>query len=223
MQRSTTICILVSVAVLVTPFGAVGQTVTSGFEFGDEGWTSANNGSTAPVWIPPPGSDDGYLQLTDASTGWCYFRAPTAFVSQAPRYGGAFSFDLRHDFAGDPVAYNVRVGIIGGGLNLINESVLPTGTWTNYSFSLNELSGWRVFSNLSQNYTTSAPLATLSQMQSALANITGLYIAADYTPGYAPNDLDRTSIDNVVLDVVPAPGAAGLLALGALFGTRRRR
>lgn len=211
---------LVSAAAICQSAGAL--TVMSTFETGLEGWTSANNGATAPEWVAPSGADDGYAKLLDASTGWGYFRAPAQYLAQPAMYGGAFSFDLRHEAVGDPVAYRVRVGIIGGGLNLINESVLPTTEWVNYSFALDAMSGWRVFSDLSQNYNASAPLATEAQMQLALGNMQGLYIAADYTPSYAPADTDLTSIDNVVLDVVPAPGAAalGLIGLGAL---RRRR
>jgi len=199
------------------------QTVSSDFETGLDGWTSFQNGSFAPVWISPSGSDDGYAQLTDSTTGWGYFRAPAAFTAQAAQLGGTFSFDLRHEFQGDPVAYKVRVAIIGGGLNLINESVLPTTSWVNYSFPLDASSGWRVFANISQNYSNAAPLATQAQMELALGGISDLFIAADYTPSYAPSDLDRTSIDNVILTVVPAPGAASLLALGGLVATRRRR
>ncbi len=209
-------------AALLT-ISAQAQTVSSDFETGLEGWTSFQNGSFAPIWIPPSGSDDGFAQLTDSTTGWGYFQAPAAFTAQAAEYGGTFSFDLRHEFQGDPVAYRVRVAIIGGGLNLINESVLPTASWVNYSFLLDASSGWRVFSNISQNYTTGAPLATQTQMEAALGGISGLFIAADYTPSYAPADLDRTSIDNVNLDVVPAPGAAALLALGGVLTARRRR
>lgn len=214
---------LTAIAAASLSLAAHAQTVSSDFETGLEGWSSFQNGSFAPVWISPSGSDDGYAQLTDSTTGWGYFRAPAAFTAQAAQYGGTFSFDLRHEFQGDPVAYKVRVAIIGGGLNLINESVLPTTAWVNYSFPLDASSGWRVFANISQNYSNAAPLATQAQMELALGGISDLFIAADYTPSYAPADLDRTSIDNVSLTVVPAPGAVGLLSLGGLMAARRRR
>ncbi len=193
----------VAVAVVGLAAGAVAaQTVSSQFESGLEGWTSANNGSFGPTWIPATGADDGHIEITDSTTGWCYLAAPGAFTAQPALYGGTFSFDLKHFAQGDPVAYGVRVGITGAGFNLINEATLPTTQWVNYSFTLNASSGWRKFSNLSQNYTTSAPAATVADMQAALAGITGLYIAADYTSSYAPADIDRTWIDNVVLTVV---------------------
>lgn len=214
---------LIALSAVSITLAANAQTVTSGFETGLEGWTSFQNGAFGPVWSPPSGSDDGYAQLTDSTTGWGYFRAPAAFTAQAAQYAGSFSFDLRHEFQGDPVAYKVRVAIVGGGLNLINESVLPTTSWVNYSFPLDASSGWRVFANISQNYSNAAPLASQAQMEAALGGISGLFIAADYTPGYAPAELDRTSIDNVTLDVVPAPATASLLAAACLCTVRRRR
>lgn len=204
-------------------FAAAGDVVMSTFETGLEGWTAANNGSTGPEWVAPSSEHNGYAKLLDSSTGWGYLRAPAEYLSQAALFGGTFSFDLRHEFVGDPVAYRVRVGIVGGGLNLINESVLPTTEWASYSFTLDAISGWRVFSDLSQNYSAAAPLATEAQMQAALTNMQGLYIAADYTPSYAPADTDLTSIDNVVLDVVPAPGVATAVSVLGLMGLRRRR
>ncbi|MCP9874378.1 hypothetical protein KBY92_12565 [Synechococcus sp. Cruz CV-v-12] len=197
--------------------------MSSSFETGLDGWTSFQNGAFAPEWVPPAGPNSGYARLTDSTTGWGYFRAPAAFTAQAAQYGGALSFSLRHDVQGDPVSYSVRVGLTGGGLTLINEQTLPTSSWTSYTFGLELGLGWRVFSDLSRNYSAAAPLATQTQLEAVLSGLNGLYIAADYTPGYAPSDLDRTSIDDVSLTVVPAPGAAALLGLGGLLSALRRR
>lgn len=210
-------------SLLLSTGGARADVLTSGFETGLEGWTSYQNGAFAPEWIAPSGSDSGYARLTDSTTGWGYFRAPAAYTAQAAQFGGSFSFSLRHEVQGDPVAYKVRVGLTGGGLTLLSEQTLPTSSWTTYSFGLDVGHGWRVFSNLSQNYSAAAPLATQAELEQVLGSISGLYLSADYTPGYAPNDLDRTSIDNVSLTVVPGPGALAMLATTAAGTARRRR
>lgn len=208
---------------LLATGGARADLLTSSFETGLDGWASYQNGAFAPEWIAPSGSDSGYARLTDSTTGWGYFKAPAAYTAQAAQFGGSFSFSLRHDVQGDPVEYKVRVGLTGGGLTLLSEQTLPTSSWTTYSFGLDVGHGWRVFSDLSQNYSAAAPLATQAQLEAVLGGISGLYLSADYTPGYAPSDLDRTSIDNVSLTVVPGPGSLAILAAAAARTARRRR
>ena len=57
----------VAVAVVGLAAGAVAaQTVSSQFESGLEGWTSANNGSFGPTWIPATGADDDVVQRGDS-------------------------------------------------------------------------------------------------------------------------------------------------------------
>ena len=126
------------------------------------------------------------------------------------------------------------MGFQGAGLTLINEGALPTTSWQNYDFLLNETSAsnWRKFSNLSQNYSLGAPLATQAEMQAVLAGLTRFVIATDYT--FASTDsnvpqVDRTYIDNVRLSTattVPEPSSLVLLGTSAclisLLAARRR-
>ena len=69
-------------------------------------------------------------------------------------------------------------------------------------------------------------------MQGALANLTDLFIAADYSDGYfddpaAPGTIDETSVDNVRLESgnpVPEPSSTVLWTVGAgLFVATQRR
>lgn len=193
--------------------------VTSTFDTDAEGWVSYDNGGGAANWISSGGNPGGYIQMDDVGGGWGYFQAPSSFLSQPLLYGGTISFDLKH-FGG--ASFNVRVGLVGAGLTLINESVLPTTEWATYSFTMDEVTGWRKFSSLSQNYSAAAPAATLEEVQAVLANPTGLFIAADYN-NFSTTGLDVTSLDNVSVDAVPEPMTLAVLGLGALVARRRRK
>jgi hypothetical protein len=161
-------------------------------------------------------------------------QAPSKFLTPA-EYDGTFSFDLRHDNlqqpAGFPGIFNVRVGLQGAGLTLINEGPLPTLAWVNYSFDLNESSaaGWRKFSNLSQNYSALAPQATEAEMRSVLDGLTRIVIATDYTLASTDSNvpqIDRTYIDNVRLSTIPEPATLFLVALALVASplmVRKRR
>jgi hypothetical protein len=206
--------------------------VVSTFDVDAEGWTTFQNGGASVQYFPSGGNPGGYIGATDNTSDWAYLQAPSKFLVPAG-YNGTLSFDLRifnSDPAGFPNVYSVRVGLQGAGLTLINESVFPTTDWLNYSFNLNETSGWRIFSDLSQNYSAAAPAPTQSQMQAVLQNITLLVIATDYSNGdLADNSaIDTTNLDNVQLSTAaqtPLPAALPLFAtgLGLLGFTAHRR
>jgi hypothetical protein len=133
-----------------TSFGA-----DSTFDSDNEGWVSFQNGGAVVVHVATGGNPGGFISSVDISDDWGYVLAPITFNAPA-LYGGELTFDLRA-FTSEPVSwpiiFDVRVGLVGDGLTLINESTTPTGQWTGFSFALDENSGWRKFSSLDQNYT----------------------------------------------------------------------
>lgn len=222
---------LLTAAVVAILSTATNADVISTFDTDLDGWTLFQNSGPNFDWISTGGNPGGHLGATDNTSDWAYVKAPAKFVTPA-LYDGTFSFDLRHDNlqqpAGFPGIFNVRVGIQGAGLTLINEGGLPTLDWTNYSFTLNESSaaGWRKFSNLSQNYNLAAPPATQAEMQSVLAGLTTIVIATDYTLASTDSNVpqvDRTYIDNVRLTTVPEPSSMALAVLAGLAGLAGKR
>ena len=209
--------------------------VTSTFDTDKDGWTVFQNTAVNFDWIAVGGNPAGHIGATDNTADWAYVQAPSKFLTPA-EYDGTFSFDLRADNlnqpAGFPGIFNVRVGLQGAGFTLINEGPLPTTSWTNYSFNLNETSaaGWRKFSNLSQNYSPLAPQATQAEMQSVLDGLTRIVIATDYTLASTDSnvpEVDRTYIDNVRLSTVPEPATLLLVSVALVaspfLGCKHRR
>lgn len=133
-------------------------------------------------------------------------------------YGGTLGWDIL-GIVGDQTSASAGADVMltGGGLEIgIDLNVLPlTSDWTSWSALLDESAGWNVVSNLSSGG-LSATAATEADLRTVLGSLDGLYIRGEFTDGR-----DATALDNVHL--VPAPGAAALLALGGLGGLRRRR
>lgn len=222
---------LVAMALMLWASGAARADVISTFDSDLDGWMLFQNAPPDFEWIAAGGNPDGHLGATDNTSDWGYVQAPPKFLTPA-QYDGTFSFDLKVESleqpTGFPGIFNVRVGLQGGGLTLINEGALPTLDWVNYSFTLNESSGagWRKFSDLSQNYSGLAPLATQAEMQAVLAGLTRIVIATDYTLASTDSnvpEVDRTYIDNVRLSTPPVPRRASAALLSpaslALLGT----
>jgi hypothetical protein len=217
-----------SVAMLVCHFTSAQADIISTFDADNEGWTTFQNAGAPVTFHATGGNPGGYVSVIDQSNDWGYVQAPSKFLVPAI-YGGSFSFDLRastSDSINYPIQFSVRAALVGNGMTLINELGIPDGTWTNYSFTLNELAGWRVFSNLNQNYSPGAPKPTQSEMQGVLANPSGLFIAADYTNGTTlQNVTEETHLDNIRLSAVPEPSSAVLIVIAAagFWLVRRQR
>lgn len=227
-------------SVLLAASSARAGVVESTFDTDADGWTLFQNAGAPFGWIAAGGNPNGHIGATDKTNDWAYVQAPSKFLVPA-EYDGTFSFDLRLDNLQQPVGFpgifNVRVGLEGAGLILINEGALPTTSWQTYSFALNApAAGWRKFSGFSQNYSGAAPLATEQELRDVLAGLTRLIIATDYTLASIDSNvpqIDRTYLDNVRLSTVspaiaavPEPASLaiwGIGAVGMVFAARRRR
>ena len=222
MQKLQDFVLAAAAAAIWFSSSAARADIVSDFSINDEGWTAFQNVGAPVQYFAAGGNPGGYISVRDYTADWAYLEAPAKFLVPAA-YGGSLSFDLKifnsHP-AQFPNIYSVRAGLQGAGLTLINEGTLPTTSWANYSFTLDELSGWRKFSDLSQNYSASAPIVTQVEMQSVLANLSRVVIATDYSNADladTPNIFDDTHIDNVRLTTpIPEPSTLGLFALAAL-------
>lgn len=200
--------------------------VVAHFDSGLEGWAAAGNGGGAAQWQP-----QGYLSIADASDGWAYFAAPAAF-RQPMQAGATLHFSLRSVAdAALPVSSPVRVALVGAGLTLVAESVLPTAQWTAYDFTLGPASSqFRVLASAAEPFDQAARSPTAAQWDAVLGALVSLYISADYSAANAQRgSFERADLDDVVLDAtpragVPEPGSVELsvLALAALALARRR-
>lgn len=185
----------------VLAVGAPAHAMTSTFTTGDEGWTTDSNGNEPVVW-----NDIGFIDVHDKTNDWAYLKAPASFLAPIAA-GGSFRFDLRHEVGeGEGRNYGVRVALSGAGTTLIAELDPPTDAWTTYVFPLTEGAGWRSFDSPQRDYTNQASLADLALLNAVLGNLSGVYIATDYTNGNRGNGrIDRTFIDNVQLLAAPVP------------------
>lgn len=205
-----------------------GVIASNTFDAGVEGWsavaadnttTGYNLVSTSPaVFQAAGGNPGGYAETDDLDTNETFFAAPGAYLGNLlAAIGGSLTYELLYTGALD---YNSNDLVIkGGGTVLTYNGPIPAlspNVWTPLSITLAPGAGWT-------NHTT-ATAATLADFQTVFANVTDLWIMAEFTNGV----VETTGIDNVVLNdtsTVPEPSTALLFAAGAALialGARRR-
>lgn len=190
--------------------------VSSTFDGDDEGWGTLNDARDFH-WTDSVGNPPGAVRATDLADGriW-YFSAPGDYLGDASwSYGGSLRWDMMLIGADADLSPRADVMLEGGGLSIgIAAGVNPLrGTWTDWSAAFEE-TGWRHIDDISGGTLTANPV-TQAEMMAVLGDLDGLFIRGEYT-----NGPDTAALDNVTL--IPAPGAAALLAV-AVFATRRRR
>lgn len=146
-------------------------------------------GTFTPIQQPAGGNPGGYISFADPTANTWYWFAPLKFLgNKLGAYGGTLSFDLV--VTGTGVPYDEEdVILVGGGITLIFTLPARPGTsFTTYHVGLSE-TGWR-------RNTRSGPPATQSDMATALASLTALYIRGEYL--LSSDDVGQ--LDNVVLE-----------------------
>jgi hypothetical protein len=188
---------------------------------GVDGWTFVSDGSNLQR-IASGGNPGGFLQVTDtAAGGTIYFVAPSEFLgNMSSAYNGTLTFDLQQSPAGSTFS-NDDLILVGNSITLAFDTPSDPATtpaWTSYSVSLLASAGWKVGS-------ISGVDATELQLQSVLADLTGISIRAEFNG----SDPEVDGLDNVILNSpaaegVPEPGTAGLAAGAAalLLWLKRR-
>ncbi|USN98546.1 MAG: hypothetical protein H6810_10270 [Phycisphaeraceae bacterium] len=189
------------------------------FDVDAAGWGTLND-ATAFTWDGALGNPVGAIRARDVGDGriW-YYAAPAGALGDISNlYGGEISWDIL-GIQGNQTSIPDRadVMLVGGGYQIgIDVDVVPlNGTWTSWSAGLSSAGGWELVSSVS-NGVLNGDSATESQIRAVLGDLQGLYIRGEYT-----NGSDQTAIDNVL--VVPGPGVAAGLGMGAVAARRRRR
>jgi hypothetical protein len=237
-MRKTVLCAIASLATLTAlakPARADTIAVAT-FDTGTSGWSSlsvkANANDDHPnfnnvlqdyavTWSATGGNQGGAVNEVDQDSGWQYFAASSAFLGdQSAAVGGTLSFDLlRTDNHNDfPFQNGPALAITNGKTVLVfSQAASAPGTagWTSYSFDLTT-AGVFVTSETGKQ-------ATENQLDKVLADLTGVYILADWYTGTG----DSYNLDNVVLRSgdsasVPEPASWVLLTGGLAFLVLRR-
>jgi hypothetical protein len=195
--------------------------VTYAFTDDAQGWGIVNDG-TGFMWDDTIGNNElGAIRARDVVSGniWL-FSAPTEDLGNlSGLYNNTISYDILGITGNHTSLGGDRADIIltGAGLSIgIDAGTQPVnGQWTSASALVSVDADWKIISSFS-DATLTGSLATQGQIESVLADMTGLYIRGEYTNGG-----DATAIDNV--DFVPAPGALALMGMSGIMITRRRR
>lgn len=199
----------VALAAGVPPASAAGTplAIRSTFNANDEGWRVVGDTAAAtPTFRSSGGNPGGYVEATDATTGGVmYWQAPARFLgNRSAFYEGRLLFDLRQS-ATDSQFDDDDVQLIGGGITLtLDHSPNPATSWTRYSIPLKETAGWR----------KGSVAATEADMRTALQNVTGLRIRAEFRTGEDSDGLDNPTLTSgpqfTVGNVAVTEGASGI-------------
>ena len=214
--------LLLLLLLLVVPARA--QYIISDFNSGSDGWTAYTQAdhNTTVAWSASSGNGgSGGLTLVEPANGANdYFEAPSKFKGNlSAYYNGTASFDLQLNLApaGAEAAMIILSGLDANGSPL-SIGYLPassaqypvTSGFTSYTLNLNATTAWTVVN--SSDFTT-ATLATNTQIESVLSNVTDFRIMGDWS-----SQQDRDILDNVALQGVSAAPEPSQLTLFGLAG-----
>jgi gliding motility-associated-like protein len=176
------------------------QTITSNFDTNNEGWQTRDYPSgVAPnqSYRATGGNPSGHISAKDGFPlpgSTVYFVAPSKFLgNKSWAYNNTLSFDLKIETGS--FFYEDDVILEGNGITLAYDMPNnPTTSWTTFTCTLNETSGWKVGTRLGAT-------ATKAQIQSVLCDLTKLWIRGEFFSNLFV--ADEGFLDNVSLTVTP--------------------
>lgn len=218
--RTSIVAAIGLLAVAGASFGAV-VPFTETFSSPNAAWSSA--ATFTPLDYPASGGPDGSgygsaaFSFANSQNGEqpLLFRGQSNFNSSGNAFVGnwitdgvtEFSFSVRHDGPA-PVSFFARFAPAAGpGAVALAMPALAPNTWGNYTVAIDP-GAFFIYEGTTFNSTFS----NVARVQ------VGVLVDANLAGFTAPVTF---CIDNV--RIVPTPGAAGLLGLGAIAGLRRRR
>lgn len=173
--------------------------VLSDFASDTDGWSAfvdKTGDARAVRHVPGFTPLDSRIQIseTEEDGGLMYFAAPSKFLgNQSAALGGQFRFRF-HQNRTVEIVPGPDVVLESGGVRIIhNYGVVPGPVWTTYEVPL-EASAWK--------HSNGAPLASQSELAAVLANISLLWIRAEYSA----RPTEQAELANVRL--VASDGAA---------------
>lgn len=203
---------------------ASADVITSNFDSDAEGWIVADgdspmNESTTgdPVYESSGGNGSGFITTPINWPGTAFFVAPEKFLGdQSGKFGGSILVDrrfVRPDSWADSmqVDYDVDLTMTGvdGSMTLaVGLAPVSLDAWDSFGVDLSSVGGWF--------HLDSGVAATDGEILSLLGDLEDVRVRGNIRDSFA-----RVGIDNFT--IVPAPGAAGLLAMAGLGVLRRRR
>jgi hypothetical protein len=219
ITRTTLISAAAVLAATGSAFAAV-VPFTETFASPAANWSSAAAPFTPLNYLPtggPDGSGYGSAPFTFATTAVgsqpLLFRGQSNFNSSGNAFVGnwiaegvtGFSFSVRHN-ATVPIDFFARFGPAAGpgAVALAMPSAQPNA-WTTYTVAIDPSTPF-----IYEGTTFASTFTNIARVQ------VGLTVGANFVDQNITFDIDNVQI-------VPAPGAASLLGLGALAGLRRRR
>lgn len=189
--------------------------VASLFDSDLEGWTKGlgSDPGSSVSWISTGGNPGGFLRLNEAAQGaFDNIAAPASFLGNKSSFiGGTLSLDRLTNTLTSPSNRNDDVRLTGGGLALRYDLPNPgLGEWIREEIPLAADAGWvRISDGI-------APTST--QFSSVMADLTGLFLLADFRSG-----AETPSFDNIILTVPEPSSAAAITGIFTMFWILRRR